>query len=135
MAQKYQKPERVTVDLVQHQRTKAATTVRHLLIGIHWSQRNTVIADVVQYYGSQGSSIVFCSTKKDASDLQLAGTIKVESQALHGDMKQAQRESTLKALREGKFKCLIATDVAARGIDVSGVDLVINSQVRIDGAR
>jgi hypothetical protein len=45
--------------------------------------------------------------------------------ALHGDIAQAQREATLAGFRSGKFSVLVATDVAARGLDISGVELVI----------
>ena len=47
---------------------------------------------------------------------------------LHGDIAQTQRESTLKGFREGRFSVLVATDVAARGIDISGVELVIQCE-------
>ena len=48
--------------------------------------------------------------------------------ALHGDIAQAQREATLAGFRSGKFSVLVATEVAARGMDISGVELVV--QVR-----
>lgn len=46
-------------------------------------------------------------------------------QALHGDIPQKQRELTFKAFREGKVKCLVATNVAARGLDIPEVDLIV----------
>ena len=46
---------------------------------------------------------------------------------LHGDMPQRTREQTLKDFKEGKFKCLVATDVAARGLDIQGVSVVVVS--------
>jgi len=49
----------------------------------------------------------------------------VSCRALHGDIAQAQREATLAGFRTGKFSVLVATDVAARGLDISGVELVI----------
>lgn len=49
--------------------------------------------------------------------------------ALHGDIAQAQREATLAGFRSGKFSVLVATDVAARGLDISGVELVIQVSV------
>ena len=50
------------------------------------------------------------------------------SGVLHGDIAQTQREATLKGFRDGRFSVLIATDVAARGIDISGVELVIQCE-------
>ena len=44
---------------------------------------------------------------------------------MHGDIAQNQREITLKRFKEGKFRCLVATDVASRGLDVPSVDLVV----------
>ena len=49
-------------------------------------------------------------------------------QVLHGDIPQQQREITLKSFREGKFPVLVATDVAARGLDIPEVDLVIQCE-------
>lgn len=44
---------------------------------------------------------------------------------MHGDISQNQREVTMRRFKEGKFRCLVATDVAARGLDVPNIDLVI----------
>ena len=52
---------------------------------------------------------------------------KQNAQCLHGDIAQSQREITLKGFREGSFKVLVATNVAARGLDIPEVDLVIQS--------
>ena len=58
----------------------------------------------------------------------ISDKIKQEVQIIHGDINQAQREATLLAFRNGKIKCLVATDVAARGLDIPSVDLVIQSE-------
>ena len=55
----------------------------------------------------------------------MAESMKHEVEVLHGDIAQNQREVTLKRFREGKFKVLVATDVASRGLDIPNVDLVI----------
>jgi ATP-dependent RNA helicase DDX21 len=75
-------------------------------------------------YGKGGKSIVFTQTKRDADDVALAMGHFVGCEALHGDITQSQREKTLNAFREGKFSVLVATDVAARGLDIPNVDLV-----------
>jgi len=74
-----------------------------------------------------GQSIVFMATKRDAEAL----AIKLQDEghtaaALHGDMHQHERDRTLTRLRRGGVRTLVATDVAARGIDVPGVSQVIN---------
>jgi ATP-dependent RNA helicase DeaD len=72
-------------------------------------------------------SITFCNTKKRVDELveklQARGYF---AEALHGDLKQHQRDYVMKKFREGTIDILVATDVAARGIDVDDVDLVVN---------
>ena len=74
--------------------------------------------------------IVFCNTKvmcQNLSDgLRRSG---IQADCLHGDIKQATREKTMAAFRNGKLPVLIATDVASRGLDVDDVDAVINYDV------
>jgi len=73
-----------------------------------------------------GKTIVFVETKKMADELVSGGVFKsLTAQALHGDVGQKQRDSTLAAFRAGAFNVLVATDVAARGIDIQNVDLVV----------
>lgn len=71
--------------------------------------------------------MVFCNTKNMTERLKIqlekAG---YSAQALHGDMRQSQRNTTMQDFRRGKFDILVATDVAARGIDVDDVEAVIN---------
>lgn len=73
-----------------------------------------------------GKTIVFTETKREADELVSGGVFKsLTAQALHGDVGQKQRDSTLNAFRAGAFNVLVATDVAARGIDIQNVDLVV----------
>lgn len=126
VAKKYMRPECKHVDLIGKKMQKAATTVEHLAIACHWSQRAAVIGDVIQVYsGSHGRTIIFCETKKEANELALNASIKQSSQSLHGDIPQKQRELTLKGFRNGAFEVLVATNVAARGLDIPEVDLVV----------
>ena len=72
-------------------------------------------------------AIVFTATKRAADDL--ASSLNEQGfsvAALHGDMKQGARTRTLQSLRKGGLRVLVATDVAARGIDVQGISHVIN---------
>ena len=72
-------------------------------------------------------SIIFCSTKRGAAklydDLKARG---FKASTIHGDLGQKQREQALEALRNNKVQVLVATDVAARGLDIDGVTHVIN---------
>lgn len=72
-------------------------------------------------------SIIFCNTKRmvEALEVEIAQRgYKVDS--LHGDMRQSSRDNVMKKFRKGTIDVLIATDVAARGLDVSNIDLVFN---------
>ena len=72
-------------------------------------------------------SVVFCNTKRQVDELisELKGR-GYFADGIHGDMKQQQRDRVMDDFRKGKTEILIATDVAARGIDVDGVDVVFN---------
>ncbi|MGN0581707.1 MAG: DEAD/DEAH box helicase [Oscillospiraceae bacterium] len=73
------------------------------------------------------ASMIFCNTKKMVDELTEALTAKgFKAAGLHGDMKQSQRSFVMDKFKSGKINILIATDVAARGIDVNGVDVVFN---------
>jgi len=78
-------------------------------------------------------SIVFCNTKRKVdevtSSLQTRG---YAADAIHGDMNQSQRDRVMSKFRSGSIELLIATDVAARGIDVSDIDVVFNYDVPKD---
>lgn len=72
-------------------------------------------------------AIVFASTKRSAEEISdLLADSGFASDALHGDMQQGQRNRALQRLREGRTRVLVATDVAARGIDVATISHVIN---------
>lgn len=78
-------------------------------------------------------SLIFCNTKKMVDEI--TGTLKgkgYEAEGLHGDLTQYQRDTVMNLFRNGGCAILIATDVAARGIDVSGVDAVFNFDVPED---
>uniref|UniRef100_A0A8C8R6E6 RNA helicase n=1 Tax=Pelusios castaneus TaxID=367368 RepID=A0A8C8R6E6_9SAUR len=128
VGKKYMKCKYEQVDLIGKRTQKAAVTVEHLAIECHWSRRAAVIGDVIQVYsGSHGRTIVFCETKREAQELAVNASIKQDAQSLHGDIPQQQREITLKGFRSGTFKVLVATNVAARGLDIPEVDLVIQN--------
>ena len=78
-------------------------------------------------------SLVFCNTKKMVDELvDELNLAEVKAAALHGDMRQSGRDRVMNAFRDGSIKMLVATDVAARGIDVDDIELVINFDIPID---
>lgn len=95
-----------------------------LSIEIQFRLVNLRIIFFSQVYAKGGKTIVFTQTKRDADEVSLALTNSIPSEALHGDISQHQRERTLNGFRQGKFTVLVATDVAARGLDIPNVDLV-----------
>lgn len=94
----------------------------------HSLDKPEVVARVLQAEG-RGLVMIFCRTKRTAADIadQLSRR-GFASGAVHGDLGQGAREQALRAFRNGKVDVLVATDVAARGIDVEGVTHVINYQ-------
>lgn len=72
---------------------------------------------------------MFCERKAECNELAVDPNLKEAVGLLHGDIPQNQREKTLKAFARGDFKCLVATDVAARGLHVDDVAVVINAEV------
>jgi len=82
---------------------------------------------------NMGLSIIFCRTKKGvdelAENLQVRG---YSAEGLHGDMSQAQRNRVMKKFKDGNLEILIATDVAARGLDIDNVSHVVNYDIPQD---
>ena len=82
---------------------------------------------VLWLYNAPKSSMVFCNTKKMVDELtEFLASNGVKAAGIHGDMKQLQRTTVMNSFKSGRINVLVATDVAARGIDVSGVDAVFN---------
>ncbi len=81
-------------------------------------------------HGGYERAIAFCNTKNMTD--RLSGLLRmggVKCEAIHGDIQQSAREKTLQRFREGKLQVLVATDVAARGLDIDDVDAVFNYDV------
>ena len=104
--------------------TATVGTMRHLFLAVHHMDKDRVINAIAQ---SAGQTVVFCDTKrvcdKVAESLQKLGA---KASALHGDMAQAAREKALGKFAANELRILVATDVAARGIDIDDVAAVIH---------
>ncbi|HET6809868.1 MAG TPA: DEAD/DEAH box helicase [Acidimicrobiales bacterium] len=114
-------------DPVRHEVPDPEPTVesmQHRFLAVHQMDKARVAAAIIA--GAE-RAIVFSSTKRGADrasrDLSALG---VKVAALHGDLRQEAREKALKAFTAGRIPALVATDVAARGIDVEGIDVVIH---------
>eukprot|EP01025_Chloroclados_australasicus_P008688 TRINITY_DN1315_c0_g1_i1.p1 TRINITY_DN1315_c0_g1~~TRINITY_DN1315_c0_g1_i1.p1 ORF type:complete len:861 (-),score=132.40 TRINITY_DN1315_c0_g1_i1:515-3025(-) len=129
ITKKYQKNP-ILVDLVGEENTgKIADTIKPLGIQVDWKLKRNLLVDLLSVYGANGKSIVFTMTKREADEVTAGIGQSISSEALHGDITQFQREKTLQKFREGKFQALIATDVAARGLDIPNVDLVVHYDI------
>ena len=107
---------------------QTVNTVKQVIYRVHAMNKVEVVSRILQAEG-RGRTVIFCRTKRTAArlgeDLTARG---FAVGALHGDLGQGAREQALRAFRNGKVDVLVATDVAARGIDVDDVTHVINYQ-------
>ena len=84
--------------------------------------------------GNYSLVIAFCNTKIRADKLNRALIAKGRlSEAIHGDLRQSERTQIIKRFKSGQLNILVATDVAARGLDIDGVDAIINFDPPTDG--
>lgn len=126
VAQKYQRnPEIVVI------KTKALTVdkIDQYYYMIKKSDRDQLLLRVLDFFHPT-SAIIFANTKKDVDHVAAyLQKYNYEADALHGDLKQNQRDYVMNKFRSRKLTLLVATDVAARGLDVSHVDVVINYEL------
>ncbi|HWL02546.1 MAG TPA: DEAD/DEAH box helicase, partial [Microbacteriaceae bacterium] len=109
---------------------QASSTIHHRVLMIDASAKREVVRELVD---SVERSIVFTRTRAFAEDvaegLMISG---IPASSLHGDLNQARRNRNLQLLSRGQVRSLVATDVAARGIHVDDVDLVIQADMAED---
>ena len=112
----------------QHDEPAHVPTTDQHVFRAHHLDKIEVLARVLQAEG-RGLTIVFCRTRR-ACDTVTAALVErgFAAAAVHGDLGQSQRERALRAFRAGKIDVLVATDVAARGLDVDDVTHVINNE-------
>ncbi|KAI5670176.1 hypothetical protein M9H77_10540 [Catharanthus roseus] len=125
ISSRFFKPDKKTADLVGNEKMKASASVRHIVLPCSGSALSQVIPDIIRCYSSGGQTIIFTERKESASELS---SILPGARPLHGDIQQSQREVTIAAFRSGKFTTLVATNVAARGLDIDNVQLVIQCE-------
>ncbi len=118
------------IDIEIGQRQGVAETVSHAFYPVSISQREDLLHALLEVTDFH-SVMVFTRTKRDAD--HLASTLKRKGDynltVMHSDIRQRDRAKALKGFRDGNFDVIIATDLAARGLDISGVTHVINYSV------
>jgi ATP-dependent RNA helicase RhlE len=118
-------PETIEIGM----RRSPAETVKHVIYPVAEKQKTELLFAVLKSVDFD-SAIIFCRTKHGAD--RVGGQLKRENHAvavLHSDRTQRDRENSLKGFRDGKFEVLVATDIASRGLDISGVSHVVNYDV------
>jgi superfamily II DNA/RNA helicase len=98
--------------------------MHHLFLAVHHMDKDKVIGAIGQ---GIPKALVFCQTKRSCD--KVAHSLKdlgVDAAAIHGDLPQKSRERALQRFAEGKLSVLVATDVAARGIDIDDIGAVIH---------
>lgn len=127
MSRAYQnKPVRLT--LGAHKETTAAgrPAIRQILVEVAIDDKTGVLLSLLAHHRPE-SAIVFCNQKVTASALaQELVASGISAAALHGDLEQRDRDRVMATFRNGSIRVLVATDVAARGIDVDKVAIVFN---------
>ena len=107
----------------------AQANIEHIVYRAHSLDKDEVIGRILQAEG-RGKTVIFMRTKRAAAKLQEELVDRgFNAASVHGDLNQDQRERAMAAFKSGKKDILIATDVAARGIDVDDVTHVINHTV------
>jgi ATP-dependent RNA helicase RhlE len=127
LARKYlRKPVVVQVG----RRSSAASTVRHVVYPVPRPRKTALLAELLRTEAAEGPVLVFTRTKAGADrvvrDLEDAG---IPAHAMHADKGQAQREQALADFKDGRVRVLVATDIAQRGLDISGITHVVNYDV------
>ncbi len=129
ITQKFQK-DPVLVKVVKRELT--ATNIEQVYFEVKPKAKVEVMCRLIDMYDLK-LLLVFCNTKRKVDeiveDLQVRG---YQAEGLHGDLRQAQRNNVMGKFRSGTTSILVATDVAARGIDVDDVDAVINFDIPLD---
>ena len=123
----------IFLDAVQEGETRLASTIAQFAVRLpNIADRMTAVSsfveDLILTKGAGGQTIVFTNTKDEADMLVGSDCFgQLKSQVLHGDISQNSRQATIRQFKEGTIDVLVATDVAARGLDIAGVDLVVHS--------
>jgi ATP-dependent RNA helicase DeaD len=120
----------VTINLVQQEATN--TDVEQSFYIIEESERLDAVVRIIDAE-EPAKSILFCRTKRETDELcEVLIARGCQARALHGDIEQGMRQDIVRAFKDGRLEMLVATDVAARGLDVTGVSHVFNYHMPFD---
>ena len=118
------KPIRIQID-----NSKPVPTISHSLIPVNKSKRTALLKDLL-YQKEMTRTLVFTRTKHKAKSLAMAlQKMGFKAVAMQGNLSQQKRQLALEGFRRGTFSIMVATDIAARGIDVQDISHVVNFDV------
>ncbi|MDY7102964.1 MAG: DEAD/DEAH box helicase [Actinomycetota bacterium] len=128
LAERYQRdPVRVSITHKENEASKGSIRQDGYLVD---KRHKAAVLGRVLDIESPGSTIVFCKTRSDVDELTVTMNARgYRAEALHGGMDQVQRDKVMNRLRDGVAELLVATDVAARGLDVDTLTHVVNYDV------
>lgn len=117
------------VHIKTKQKEMTVNTVEQVVYEVNQGEKVKVLVQLMEFYRPE-SSMIFCNTKKMVDDLSgLIASKGYSTASIHGDMKQEMRSLVMAKFKDKKVQHLICTDVAARGIDIDGLDMVFNFDV------
>lgn len=118
-------PAEITVPAVDENKPD----IQQYRIDLGWNVKTELTARLLEA-GEYERALIFCNTKTMSDRLTALLKLQgIEADCIHGDIRQRDREKTLGRFRDGKLRVLVATDVAARGLDIDDVDVVFNYDV------
>ncbi len=130
ITKKYQKSDALKIE-IKH-KTLTAPKIEQFMVNVEESKKIDVLTRILDSE-EINLAVIFCNTKRKVDELEEHLKIRgFQVDALHGDMKQSQRDIVMRKFRNGKTNILIATDVAARGIDVEDIEVIFNYDMPTD---
>lgn len=130
IAKKYMKDDYLHIQMIS--KTTITSNISQYYIEVRPHQKLEALCRIVDSRQIE-SAIVFCKTKRGVDELCNELNIRhYNAESLHGDLSQNQRFDTLARFKKGKVRFLVATDVAARGIDVDNISHVINYEMPME---
>jgi len=109
-----------------------ADNLAHKVMFVPGHKKNDLLLDIIEAEKPE-KTLLFVRTRRDADQLaDYLATVGFKTEAIHGDKKQAVRQRIINGFKIGRFNILVATDVAARGIDINDISHVINMDVPVE---
>lgn len=130
LSQEYQSKNTPYINMISDNDVRTSKTIKHLSVEISRLGEMEVVKLIEEmtdkFGGYEKRILIFCERKSDVDNL--SKNLRIQNQPLHGDVPQSRREHAYRNFKSGHLKCIVATNVAARGLDFPHVDLVIQME-------